>query len=102
MTGMTLQMAADAASYGAAMAMQLSAVGGQEGLDSALLREYLRACADYLGSMLRSDREIPLTVALRGQPPTGHRPHSATESRPPGGLSRWRRWGPGGWLISRM
>src|SRR5258708_14292332 len=58
MTSVTLQMAADDPSYGAALAAQLTAAGGQAGTDSALLREYLRACADDLGSTLRSDRGI--------------------------------------------
>ena len=58
MTSMTLQMAADDPAYGAAMAAQLGTVGGQAGTDSALLREYLRACADELGSTLRADRAI--------------------------------------------
>jgi len=58
MTSMTLQMAADDPAYGAAMAAQLGMVGGAAGTDSALLREYLRACADELGSTLRADRAI--------------------------------------------
>ena len=46
MTIMTLQMAADDPGYGAAMAAQLGGTaGGPPGTDSALLREYLRACA---------------------------------------------------------
>ncbi len=58
MTSVTLQMAADDPSYGAALAAQLTAAGGQAGTDSALLREYLRACADDLGSTLsRRDPE---------------------------------------------
>jgi hypothetical protein len=58
MTTMTLQMAADDPAYGAAMAAQLGMAGGQQGTDSAVLREYLRACADDLGSTLRADRAI--------------------------------------------
>lgn len=58
MTSMTLQMAADDPAYGAAMATQLGTAGGAAGMDSALLREYLRACADELVSMLRADRAI--------------------------------------------
>jgi hypothetical protein len=58
MTIMTLQMAADDPGYGAAMAAQLGTTGGQPGTDSALLREYLRTCADELGSTLRADRAI--------------------------------------------
>jgi len=57
-TSMTLQMAADDAAYGAAMAAQLGTTGGPAGTDSALLREYLRACAEELGGMLRADRAI--------------------------------------------
>ena len=62
MTIVTLQMAADDPGYGAALATQLAAAGGQAGSDSALLREYLRACADDLGSTLRSDRGILLAA----------------------------------------
>ncbi len=58
MTGMTLQMAADDPAYGAAMATQLGTTGGSAGTDSALLREYLRACAGELGGTLRADRVI--------------------------------------------
>jgi hypothetical protein len=58
MTIMTLQMAADDPAYGAAMAAQLSTAGGPAGTDSALLREYLRACAEELGGTLRADRVI--------------------------------------------
>jgi hypothetical protein len=58
MTSMTLQMAADDPGYGAAMAAQLGTASGPAGTDSALLREYLRACADELGSTLRADRAI--------------------------------------------
>ena len=58
MTSMTLQMAADDPAYGAAMAAQLGTAGGPAGTDSALLREYLRACADELVSTLRADRAI--------------------------------------------
>lgn len=59
MTIMTLQMAADDPGYGAAMATQLgTAAGGPAGTDSALLREYLRACAGELGGTLRADRAI--------------------------------------------
>jgi hypothetical protein len=58
MTIMTLQMAADDPGYGAAMATQLGTAGGSAGTDSALLREYLRACADELGGTLRADRAI--------------------------------------------
>jgi hypothetical protein len=58
MTIMTLQMAADDPAYGAAMATQLGTADGPEGTDSALLREYLRACADELGGALRADRAI--------------------------------------------
>jgi hypothetical protein len=58
MTSMTLQMAANDPAYGAAMAAQLGATGGPAGTDSALLREYLRACSDELGSTLRADRVI--------------------------------------------
>ena len=58
MTIVTLQMAADDHGYGEALATQLAAAGGQAGSDSALLREYLRACADDLGSTLRSDHGI--------------------------------------------
>ncbi len=58
MTIMTLQMAADDPGYGAAMATQLGTTGGSAGTDSALLRQYLRACAVELGSTLRADRAI--------------------------------------------
>jgi len=59
MTIMTLQMTADDPGYGAAMAAQLAvASGGPAGSDSALLREYLRACSNELGSTLRADRAI--------------------------------------------
>jgi hypothetical protein len=58
MTIMTLQMAADDPAYGAAMAAQLGTAGGPPGTDSALLREYLRACAGELGSALRSDGKV--------------------------------------------
>jgi hypothetical protein len=63
MTTMTLQMAADDPGYGAAMAAQLGMVGGQPGTDSALLHEYLRACADDLGGTLRADRAIAQAAA---------------------------------------
>jgi len=77
MTSVTLQMAADDPGYGAAMAMQLGTVGGPAGTDSALLREYLRACADELGSTLRRPRDCPggrracqgLGRCQPGQPP---------------------------------
>jgi hypothetical protein len=55
---MTLQMAADDPGYGAAMAAQLGTAGAPAGKDSALLREYLRACAEQPGSTLRADRAI--------------------------------------------
>ena len=58
MTSMTLQMAADDPGYGAATGRAAGPAGGQAGTDSALLREYLRACADELGSTLRTDRAI--------------------------------------------
>jgi hypothetical protein len=58
MTIMTLQMAADDPAYGAAMATQVGTAGGPAGTDSALLREYLRACTEELGSTLRADRAI--------------------------------------------
>lgn len=58
MTTMTLQMAADDPGYGAALAAQLGRAAGQPGADSALLREYLRACAGELGSTLHADRAI--------------------------------------------
>jgi len=58
MTSMTLQMAADDPGYGAAMAAQLGTAGGPAGTDSGLLREYLRGCAEELGSTLRADRAI--------------------------------------------
>jgi len=57
-TVMTLQMAADDAAYGAAMAAQVGRAGGPAGTDSALLRGYLRACAEELGSALRADCAI--------------------------------------------
>lgn len=57
-TCMTLQMAADDPGYGAAMAAQLGTAGGPPGTDTALLREYLHACADELCGTLRADRAI--------------------------------------------
>ena len=62
-TIMTLQMAADDPGYGAAMAAQLGTAGGPPGTDSALLREYLRACAGDLGGTLRADRAIAQAAA---------------------------------------
>ena len=62
-TIMTLQMAAEDPGYGAAMAAQLGTPGGPAGTDSALLREYLRACAGELGDTLRTDRAIAQTAA---------------------------------------
>jgi len=60
MTIMILQMAADDPAYGAAMAAQLGTADGQAGTDSALLREYLRACAGELGGTLRArPRDCP-------------------------------------------
>jgi hypothetical protein len=41
------------------MAARLGATGGPTGTDSALLRDYLRACADQLGSTLRADHASP-------------------------------------------
>ena len=62
-TIMTLQMAADDPGYGAAMAAQLGTVGGPSGTDSALLREYLHACAGELGGTLRADRAVAQAAA---------------------------------------
>ena len=63
-TIMTLQMAADDPGYGAAMAAQLGGPpGGPPGTDSALLREYLRACAGELGGTLRADRAVAQVAA---------------------------------------
>ncbi len=62
-TIMTLQMAADDPGYGAAMAGRLDTVGGSAGTNSAMLREYLRACADELGGALRTDRAIVQAAA---------------------------------------
>ncbi len=60
---MTLQMAADDPGYGAAMAAQLGTAGGPAGTDSALLREYLHACAGELGGTLRADRAVAQAAA---------------------------------------
>jgi hypothetical protein len=63
-TIMTLQMAAGDPGYGAAMAAQLGGTaGGPPGTDSALLREYLRACAGELGGTLRADRTVAQVAA---------------------------------------
>jgi hypothetical protein len=62
-TIMTLQMAADDPGYGAAMAAQLGTAGGPPGTDSALLREYLHACAGKLGGTLRADRAVAQAAA---------------------------------------
>ena len=56
--GVTLLMAADDPAYGAVLAAQLAAAGGQEDIDAALLREYLRACASDLSGALRQDPAI--------------------------------------------
>ena len=58
LAGVTLQMAADDPGYGTALAAPLATAGVQAGSDSALLREYLRARAHDLASMLRSDPAI--------------------------------------------
>ena len=63
MTIMTWRMAADDPAYGAAMAAQLDTAAMSPGTDSALLREYLRACADELGGTLRSDPVIAQAAA---------------------------------------
>lgn len=62
MTCVTLQMAADDPGYGAALAARLTAGGGEPGSDSALLREYLRACPDDLRGALCGDDEIRLAA----------------------------------------
>jgi hypothetical protein len=63
MTVMTLQMAADDPSYGAAMAAQLGTAAGSPRTDSALLREYLRARAGELCGTLRRDPVIAQAAA---------------------------------------
>jgi hypothetical protein len=58
LTGMTLQMAADDPGYGTALTAQLSTTSAQDGTESALLRDYLRASASDLSSALRTDQSI--------------------------------------------
>ena len=58
LTGMTLHMAADDPGYGTALTAQLSTTSAQDGTESALLRDYLRASASDLGSALRTDQSI--------------------------------------------
>lgn len=52
-------MAADDPGYGAAMAAHLGTADGEAGTDSALPREYLRACSDELAARCAPTARLP-------------------------------------------